>query len=78
MDAASKDSGAGGNTGEVWRAEEAIAGNRKALQALREIVAFPFLYARESRILGLKVSCPLLSRPCTLHPQVTSQSANPF
>jgi hypothetical protein len=66
MDAASKDSG--GNTGEVWRAEEAIAGNRKALQALREIVAYPFLYARESRILGLKVSCPLLLRPCTLHP----------
>ncbi|TVU15374.1 hypothetical protein EJB05_38892 [Eragrostis curvula] len=49
--------GGGGNCSnpaEVWRAEEAIAGNRKALEALRELVAYPFIYARESRLLGLK------------------------
>jgi hypothetical protein len=38
-----------------WRAEEAVAGNRTALQALRELVVYPFIYARESRLLGLKV-----------------------
>lgn len=37
-----------------WRAEEAVAGNRMALQALRELVIYPFLYARQSRLLGLK------------------------
>ncbi|CAO1948556.1 unnamed protein product [Urochloa humidicola] len=37
-----------------WRAEEAIGGNRKALQALRELITYPLLYARESRLLGLK------------------------
>ncbi|KAF8658797.1 hypothetical protein HU200_059284 [Digitaria exilis] len=36
-----------------WRAEEAVAGNRKALEALRELVTYPILYARESRLLGL-------------------------
>ncbi|CAL4988808.1 unnamed protein product [Urochloa decumbens] len=36
------------------RAEEAIAGNHKALQTLRELVTYPLLYARESRLLGLK------------------------
>ncbi|KAL6650976.1 hypothetical protein ACP70R_009901 [Stipagrostis hirtigluma subsp. patula] len=37
-----------------WRAEQAVAGNRKALEALRELVAYPFIYAREARVLGLK------------------------
>ncbi|TVU01812.1 hypothetical protein EJB05_52724, partial [Eragrostis curvula] len=48
------DGGNGRNLAKDWRAEEAIAGNRKALEALRELVAYPFLYARESRLLGLK------------------------
>ncbi|XP_062184885.1 cell division control protein 48 homolog B isoform X2 [Phragmites australis] len=39
---------------EGWRAEEAVAGNRKTLEALRELVTYPFLYGRESRLLGLK------------------------
>ncbi|KAJ3705985.1 hypothetical protein LUZ61_009690 [Rhynchospora tenuis] len=37
-----------------WRAEEAIAGNKRALEALRELIIYPFLYSRESRKLGLK------------------------
>ncbi|PIN16751.1 AAA+-type ATPase [Handroanthus impetiginosus] len=37
-----------------WRAEEAIAGNSEALQALRELISYPILYSRESKILGLK------------------------
>ena len=52
--------GSNGKSASVWRAEEAVAGNRTALQALRELVAYPFLYARESRKLGLKVLCRLL------------------
>ncbi|CAN6362698.1 unnamed protein product [Urochloa humidicola] len=51
------DGGAGGSYGKPasgWRVEEAIAGNHKALQALRELVIYPVLYARESRLLGLK------------------------
>lgn len=38
-----------------WRAEEAIAGNARALQTLRELITYPILYSRESRCLGLKV-----------------------
>ncbi|KAH6807248.1 cell division cycle 48B [Perilla frutescens var. frutescens] len=38
----------------VWKAEEAIAGNSEALQALRELIFYPILYSRESKILGLK------------------------
>ncbi|KAA8529325.1 hypothetical protein F0562_033876 [Nyssa sinensis] len=37
-----------------WRAEEAIAGNTEALEALRELITFPLLYSRESQKLGLK------------------------
>jgi hypothetical protein len=37
--------GDGGEPARGWRAEEAIAGNRMALQALRELVVYPFLYA---------------------------------
>ncbi|KAH7660660.1 P-loop containing nucleoside triphosphate hydrolase protein [Dioscorea alata] len=40
--------------GAKWKAEEAIAGNRRALEALRELVIYPFRYARESQKLGLK------------------------
>lgn len=37
-----------------WRSEEAIAGNVTALQALREIIVYPLVYAREAQIIGLK------------------------
>ncbi|MQL72886.1 hypothetical protein Taro_005268, partial [Colocasia esculenta] len=37
-----------------WRAEEAVAGNARALQALRELIIYPIVYSREARILGLK------------------------
>ncbi|KAJ0980169.1 hypothetical protein J5N97_008424 [Dioscorea zingiberensis] len=40
--------------GTKWKAEKAIAGNRRALEALRELIIYPFLYANESRKLGLK------------------------
>lgn len=43
-----------GKSHDGWRAEEAIAGNRKAVETLRELVTYPFLYARESHLLGLK------------------------
>jgi hypothetical protein len=41
-----------------FTAEEAVAG-----KALRELVAYPFLYAHESRLLGLKVMCSRLLPP---------------
>ncbi|KAL4586753.1 hypothetical protein LXL04_011397 [Taraxacum kok-saghyz] len=37
-----------------WKAEEAIAGNAEALQALRELITYPLLYSKEARQLGLK------------------------
>ncbi|CAO2830201.1 unnamed protein product [Amaranthus hypochondriacus] len=37
-----------------WRAEETIAGNCEALQALRELIAFPLLYSTHAERLGLK------------------------
>ncbi|AQK44553.1 Cell division control protein 48 homolog B [Zea mays] len=46
--------GSDGKSVDGWQAEKAVAGNRRALEALRELVAYPFLYARESRLLGLK------------------------
>lgn len=39
---------------ENFRAEEAIAGNSGALEALRELIIYPFLYANQSKLLGLK------------------------
>ncbi|KAK4423680.1 Cell division control protein 48B [Sesamum alatum] len=48
------------NDAAAWKAEEAIAGNAEALQALRELVSYPILYPSESRILGLKWPCGLL------------------
>ncbi|XP_042377914.1 cell division control protein 48 homolog B-like [Zingiber officinale] len=38
----------------VWRAEDEIAGNSRAIQALRELIIYPFIYAEEARDLGLK------------------------
>ncbi|CAL4981655.1 unnamed protein product [Urochloa decumbens] len=50
------------------RAEEAIAGNHKALQTLRELVTYPLLYARESRLLGLKASLVrAMAQECNAH-----------
>ena len=66
MGTASKGGGGAGDGSvsalpEGWRAEVAVAGNRKVLEALRELVTYPFLYGRESRLLGLKVPrSPLL------------------
>ncbi|KAG6515403.1 hypothetical protein ZIOFF_025815 [Zingiber officinale] len=40
----------------VWRAEDEIAGNSRAIQALRELIIYPFIYAEEARDLGLKTS----------------------
>ncbi|KAF2534091.1 hypothetical protein F2Q70_00031817, partial [Brassica cretica] len=42
------------------RAESEIGGNVSALQALRELIIFPFLYPLEARTLGLKWSRGLL------------------
>jgi hypothetical protein len=39
-----------------WRAEEAIAGNSEALQALRDLITFPLYYSTQAHILGLKVN----------------------
>ncbi|PWZ46005.1 Cell division control protein 48 B [Zea mays] len=50
------DEGSDGKSVDGWQAEKAVAGNRRALEALRELVAYPFLYARESRLLGLKLA----------------------
>ncbi|KAI3731525.1 hypothetical protein L1987_62713 [Smallanthus sonchifolius] len=36
-----------------WSAEEAIAGNAEALQALRELITYPLLYSRQAKKLGL-------------------------
>ncbi|KAL6332513.1 hypothetical protein AAG906_008550 [Vitis piasezkii] len=43
-----------------WRAEEAIAGNAQALEALRELITFPLYYSCEAQKLGLKWPCGLL------------------
>lgn len=48
------DGGGGGGGGDSWRAEEAVGGNREALEALRELITFPLLYSREAQRLGLK------------------------
>ncbi|WCJ41479.1 hypothetical protein M5689_022347 [Euphorbia peplus] len=42
------------NGSKVWRAEEAVAGNQAALEALRELITFPLLYSREAKKIGLK------------------------
>ncbi|XP_050230454.1 cell division control protein 48 homolog B-like [Mercurialis annua] len=36
-----------------WRAEETIAGNKAALEALRELILCPLLYSQEAKNLGL-------------------------
>nr|XP_043624627.1 cell division control protein 48 homolog B isoform X2 [Erigeron canadensis] len=37
-----------------WSAEESIAGNTEALEALRELITYPLLYSRQASKLGLK------------------------
>jgi hypothetical protein len=44
------------NSNNEWKAEEAIGGNKAALEALRELITFPLLYSREAQKLGLKVT----------------------
>lgn len=44
-----------------FRAEEAIAGNSRALAALRELIIYPFLYANECKKLGLNVFSSLIA-----------------
>ncbi|KAF5752040.1 cell division control protein 48 B-like [Tripterygium wilfordii] len=45
----------GDNKNEIqWSAEEAVAGNAKALEALRELITFPLLYSKEAQKLHLK------------------------
>ncbi|KAJ4969009.1 hypothetical protein NE237_015710 [Protea cynaroides] len=48
------ESSCGSSSSSNWRAEEAIAGNGEALEALRELITYPFQYSRESRKVGLK------------------------
>ncbi|XP_033136393.1 cell division control protein 48 homolog B isoform X2 [Brassica rapa] len=45
---------------DTWQAEAEIGGNERALQALRELIIFPFRYPLEARTLGLKWSRGLL------------------
>lgn len=70
--------GDGERTGR-WRAEEVIAGNRAVLEALRELVTYPVLYAREARVLGLNVLSPI---PSSLRPYYHQMhllvNSNPF
>ncbi|KAL9262811.1 Cell division control protein 48 homolog B-like protein [Drosera capensis] len=42
------------SNGREWRAEDVIAGNAAALQALRELIVYPLKYSSQSRKLGLK------------------------
>uniref|UniRef100_A0A0D9UWV3 AAA+ ATPase domain-containing protein n=1 Tax=Leersia perrieri TaxID=77586 RepID=A0A0D9UWV3_9ORYZ len=80
MSTASKGGCGGGGDGDSewtgrWRAEEVIAGNRESLKALRELVMYPILYAREASVLGLNVLCrPFPLRP----PNVLSSDAFSF
>lgn len=46
---------------EKWKAEEAIGGNKAAVEALRELITFPLLYSSQAQKLGLKVSSNLQS-----------------
>lgn len=39
---------------EKWKAEEAIGGNKAAVEALRELITFPLLYSSQAQKLGLK------------------------
>ncbi|WOL14259.1 cell division control protein [Canna indica] len=38
----------------VWRAEDAIAGNREAIEALRELIIYPYIHADLARQIGFK------------------------
>ncbi|KAI5601810.1 hypothetical protein BDE02_01G116700 [Populus trichocarpa] len=48
------------NSNNEWKADEAIGGNKAALEALRELITFPLLYSREAQKLGLKWPTGLL------------------
>ncbi|TXG56637.1 hypothetical protein EZV62_017950 [Acer yangbiense] len=42
------------NNNNKWKAEEAIGGNKKAVESLRELITFPLLYSEQALKLGLK------------------------
>nr|GEY25035.1 cell division control protein 48 homolog B-like [Tanacetum cinerariifolium] len=44
----------------TFTAEQSVAGNSEALQALRELITYPFLYSKQAQKLGLKWPCGLL------------------
>ena len=54
-----------GNDAE-WKAEQVIAGNHRALQALRELLLWPTLFSKEANILGLRVN-NYFSNLCICH-----------
>ncbi|KAL6577118.1 hypothetical protein OROMI_011394 [Orobanche minor] len=43
-----------------WKAEEAIAGNAEALQALRKLITYPLLHSDLARMVGMKLRSSLL------------------
>ncbi|GJY56050.1 cell division control protein 48 homolog B-like protein, partial [Tanacetum coccineum] len=48
------------STTTTFTAEHSVAGNSEALQALRELITYPFLYSNQAQKLGLKWPCGLL------------------
>nr|GEW59408.1 cell division control protein 48 homolog B isoform X2 [Tanacetum cinerariifolium] len=48
------------STTATFTAEQSVAGNSEALQALRELITYPFLYSKQAQKLGLKWPCGLL------------------
>ncbi|KAI9170084.1 hypothetical protein LWI28_022345 [Acer negundo] len=42
------------NNNNKWKAEEAIGGNKQAVESLRELITFPLLYSEQALKLGLK------------------------
>ncbi|KAK3222845.1 hypothetical protein Dsin_009870 [Dipteronia sinensis] len=42
------------NNNNKWKAEEAICGNKQAVESLRELITFPLLYSEQALKLGLK------------------------
>lgn len=38
-----------------WKVEEAVGGNGEAIEALRELIVYPYLYRDQIQKLGLKV-----------------------
>ncbi|XP_050238866.1 cell division control protein 48 homolog B-like isoform X2 [Mercurialis annua] len=61
---------------EQWRADEEIAGNQAALEALRELILFPLFYSQEAKILGLTTSLVrAVVKECGAHLTVISSQS---